>query len=352
MSLFPTQFQIISDIHLETPKSKPTYTHFSKAANFPTKASNLCLLGDIGLVNQEEQLFAFLTSLLDRTPNLKIYYVLGNHEPYETTLEYAVSALERFETESRRRYSDRFYFMNRRRIDMCNISILGCTLWSNISTQAQRCSTTLTDFHDTHGIKVNDPEVGMRARTVADHNKDHATDLAWLNDRVTNIEAEDSRREILILTHHSPTMDPRANNPVHAESNVREGFRTDLSEEICWRSKQVRLWAFGHTHYSCAFQDLEGDGASKLVVANQKGYTRHQELNGTFQLVGYSMRILVVTADKPWTFEWGHEVPASESAANQSTQREQEPAAASKPKVRVRGALGRLLKLGKGSRDA
>jgi len=48
---------------------------------------------------------------------------------------------------------------------------------------------------------------------------------------------------------------------------------TDLSDQICWTSADVRLWAFGHTHCNCDFEDL---GTKKRVVANQKGYCRSE----------------------------------------------------------------------------
>jgi len=44
-------------------------------------------------------------------------------------------------------------------------------------------------------------------------------------------------------------------------------------------SERVKVWAYGHTHFSCQFvEDGEGEGARrgearrKLVVSNQKGY--------------------------------------------------------------------------------
>ncbi|KZL74864.1 ser thr protein phosphatase superfamily [Colletotrichum incanum] len=81
---------------------------------------------------------------------------------------------------------------------------------------------------------------------------------------------EDPRRKIVILTHHSPTEDSRAVKQLHANSNLRSGFSTDLRGQLCWDSPQVRLWAFGHTHYNCDFVD---EGTGKRVYTNQKGYS-------------------------------------------------------------------------------
>lgn len=67
----------------------------------------------------------------------------------------------------------------------------------------------------------------------------------------------------------SPSVDRRTKNPRYEKSTVDLGFMTDLSGQICWKRSTVKLWAFGHTHYSVDFKDEETD---KRVVANQKRY--------------------------------------------------------------------------------
>ncbi|KAF2682947.1 hypothetical protein K458DRAFT_369061 [Lentithecium fluviatile CBS 122367] len=247
MSTFAPQFQIISDLHLETPLASPAYTYFT--THFPLEASNLFLLGDIGLA-RHDQLFAFLRSLLTRTPNLKIFYVLGNHEAYGITMAAARAAMRNFEAKARYEFGDRFFFMNRRRVDLTpTITILGCTLWSRIEdTQAAGCANALTDFHEINGI---------RNRSVEAHNGDHERDLAWLNEQVEAISSYQPERQVIVLTHHSPTTDPRASDSRHAESSLSSGFRTDLSGEVCWKSRSVKM-----------------DGGKKLVVSKQKGYAQ------------------------------------------------------------------------------
>jgi hypothetical protein len=264
------RFQIVSDLHLETPLPTPSYTYFSQPNNFPLRAPNLLLLGDIGLVSHPQPLLTFLRSLLMRDPNLQIFYVMGNHEPYHMTLESAVSRLNEWESLLNAEFGQRFHFMNRRRVDINeHITILGCTLWTHVPPlHAQAVASALTDFHEKKGISE---------RSLDDHNADHRTDLAWLNAAVSRIENTEPQREVLVLTHHSPTTDSRANDKRFAEDRpLNSGFRTDLSREICWMSGRVKVWAFGHTHFSCQFVDeggdREGQKRGKLVVANQKGY--------------------------------------------------------------------------------
>jgi hypothetical protein len=266
----PLRFQILSDLHLETPLSSPSYDHFSLASAIPISAPNLLLLGDIGLA-KHPQLFTFLAAILDHSKDTRIFYVLGNHEAYGTTLELAIQKFTDFEKTADEEYGEgRFVLMNRRRLDLNDtVTLLGCTLWTHIPPpSAHACATLLKDFDDTSGIWD---------RSVHDHNADHDLDLAWLNAQVSQIAATVPHRSIAILTHHSSTIDARANEARHARSRVNEGFRTDLSAEVCWRSPRVKMWAFGHTHFDCQFYDgveAEGDGEGrmKLVVANQKGY--------------------------------------------------------------------------------
>ncbi|KAF2005953.1 hypothetical protein P154DRAFT_551251 [Amniculicola lignicola CBS 123094] len=309
MPPFPPLFQIHSDLHLETPLARPSYAYFSCPTNFPLHASNLFLLGDIGYV-RDASLFTFLTALLQRTPNLKIFYVLGNHEAYGVTLAYAKERLRAFEREVRRDYGERFWFMDRRRVDLSpRVTVLGCTLWTSIPGEAARaCAARLTDFNIARGIKD---------RVVDEHNADHVADLAWLNAQVGEIEREGEsgeEREVVILTHHCPTVDERGADPRRGESEVRVGFATDLSVEVCWRSRRVKMWAFGHTHDSCCFYDEE-EGGKKLVIANQKGYAG---LGGQGEWVA---RTCVVEAGEE---EWKEKRPSTRQHISSRGKQEEE----------------------------
>lgn len=270
----PPRFQIISDLHLETPVQSPSYSYFSSPANFPISADHLLLLGDIGLITHKQPLLQFLQSLLRRDEQLKIFYVAGNHEPYHTTLEACLATLHSWEETLNAEFGSRFHVMQRRRVDIsATTTLLGCTLWTHVPSQyAHTVAAALKDI---------DEKTGIWNRTLDDHNTDHKKDLAWLNAQITTIEDSEPHREIMVLTHHSPTINPRANSKrFPPERPMNSAFRTDLSGEKCWTSPSVKVWAFGHTHFSCQFVDEgnaavagdSGDSRKKLVVSNQKGY--------------------------------------------------------------------------------
>ena len=258
MSLFAPQLQVVSDLHLETPITNPHYS----TAHLNITGTALFLLGDIGLV-VHEGLFLFLRRLLDQNRGCRIFYVLGNHEAYQTTLERAVEKMRAFEEMANEEYGGRFHFLFRNRYDIDdNVTILGCTLWTNIHQhQATEVHARLTDFNDERGIHNWTPEKSCI---------EHARDLEWLNKQVELIQTTEPHRNIMIATHHCPTVDPRATDPVHRSSKMSSAFVSDLSGEPCWTAKAVKLWAFGHTHYSCTFRD---EVTKKLLVSSQKGYS-------------------------------------------------------------------------------
>ena len=257
MSFLPTQFQVLSDLHLETPLSAPQYTTY----NIDAEASNILLLGDLGIVKHED-FFIFLRRTLDRNRGSRIFFILGNHEAYQTTLAQATHTLRKFEQKCSKDFGSRFRFLSRDRYDVNGtITILGCTLWTNVlPEQASQVHARLTDFH---------PERGIRDWTLESLAGEHAKDLGWLNAVVRDIQANEPHRQVVVATHHCPTTDSRAMSPKNAGSTVSSGFVNELEGEVCWTSRVVKMWAFGHTHYSCCFLD---DETEKLLVSNQKGY--------------------------------------------------------------------------------
>ncbi|KAF2851360.1 hypothetical protein T440DRAFT_507266 [Plenodomus tracheiphilus IPT5] len=259
MSLLSPQFQIISDLHLETPISNPQYETY--VPNI--MANNVLLLGDIGLV-KDAGLFTWLRRFLERNRSTRIFYILGNHEPYQLTLAATIQELRDFEVEANSEYGGRFKFLHRDRYDIDQyITILGCTLWTSVqSNQSAEVCQRLTDFNSARGIQHWSLENAL---------EEHQKDLGWLNDQVLKIQSSEPNRQILVATHHCPTTDPRATNPAHSGSTVSSAFVSDLSGQPCWTSTAVKMWAFGHTHYDCMFYDGE---TGKLVIANQKDYNK------------------------------------------------------------------------------
>ena len=274
------QFQIMSDLHLETPQTRPTYDEFK----IQPQCLYLALLGDIGNV-QDPRLFTFIEEQLHHFA--LVFFLLGNHEPYGMTFLAAQESVRAFKDYTDRQRSvpnsstGEFVFLDQTRRDLPGeITVLGCTLFSHIMPeQRETVSRFVSDFSSIDGW------------TMDTHCAAHEADLAWLNGQVTQIVQDEPHRSIVIFTHHSPTTLEAANNPGHLKDSaqVRSAFTTDVSDQVCWASTQVRLWAFGHTHFNCDIQDPQ---TGKRIVANQKGYRRAELLTfSATKIVGFEVDV-------------------------------------------------------------
>jgi hypothetical protein len=81
--------QILSDLHLELPRSSSNGSYTTYQYDFPVTAPNLALLGDIGCT-VDPGLFEWLDIQLLRYE--LVLYVAGNHEPYRSTFVRRLSA--------------------------------------------------------------------------------------------------------------------------------------------------------------------------------------------------------------------------------------------------------------------
>lgn len=258
--------QILSDLHLETPKQYDLY-------EITPKAPYLALLGDIGNIgspSHRSEMLAFLRRQLGLFR--AVLFVPGNHEAWHATWPETTRVLRDFESQvAAERTSDpslgRFILLDRASFRLPSpgggdILILGCSLFSHIpADRAAHVEASINDFYNTGD-----------AWTAAAHNAAHDRDLAWLNAETAAAESDPSVASVAVLTHWSPSLDPRACDPAHVGSAISSGFATDLADEPCWGSAKLALWACGHTHFNFDFQsEREGLGPVR-VFANQRGY--------------------------------------------------------------------------------
>ncbi|KAL0939188.1 ser thr protein phosphatase [Colletotrichum truncatum] len=246
--------QVVSDLHLEATKA---YDYFEIVPKAPT----LALLGDIGSIHAHEAEFlGFLTRQL--TAFRTVLFVPGNHEAYRSSWPQVLASLRKLEDQSRNDPSlGEFLLMDRTlfRVPDSNTVVLGCSLFSYVPPESHHdVSMGLNDF-----FFINDWDVDA-------HNEAHLRDVAWLNEQVAELEQTDNN--IMIFTHWSPSKDVRAADPKHAGSLIASGFSTDLSQEVCFKSKKVAVWAFGHTHFNCDFTVSREDALPLRLLANQRGY--------------------------------------------------------------------------------
>ncbi|KAF3090308.1 hypothetical protein TWF569_004997 [Orbilia oligospora] len=221
------KIQVVSDLHLESGFEYDAY-------ELDPVAPYLALIGDIGNT-RDPGLFNFLKRMLKQ--HELVFFIAGNHEPYHSSWNSTHAKLREFSdlvNKEPELGAGKFIYMNQTRYDLTNeVTILGCVLFSAI-----------------------DPKY-----------MPHESDLAWLNAQVSRIMVEEPNRKIIIFTHYCPTFD--ATEPKYKTSLITSGFTTDMTKEECWKCDNVKVWAFGHTHYN---YDVVEEGTGKRIMANQRGY--------------------------------------------------------------------------------
>ena len=247
--------QILSDLHLEAPKAYDVF-------EIIPKAPYLALLGDVGNITAHKD--DCLTFLIQQLKQFRaVLFVPGNHEAYHSSWPATLETLRTFESDICRNSSlGQFVLLDRAafRLPGTNVVILGCSLFSYIPPESEMAvSVGLNDF-----LHTSDWDVKI-------HNEAHRRDLAWLNAQVAHLEQSDVK--IMIFSHWSPSLDNRALDPKHSESPITTAFSSNLSEEGCFKSDKVMVWAFGHTHYNCDFTiEREASAGPLRLLTNQRGY--------------------------------------------------------------------------------
>jgi metallophosphoesterase superfamily enzyme len=125
-----SSFQILSDLHLEVNRQ---YSSF----DIPVRPSRLILAGDIGRLVDYDEYREFLRRQTERFE--MVFLVLGNHEFYSTSFAAGLEKARQLEKEPS--LNGRLIILHQKRYDLPNshLTILGCTLWSNIPSEKKRC---------------------------------------------------------------------------------------------------------------------------------------------------------------------------------------------------------------------
>ncbi|KAH6892360.1 Metallo-dependent phosphatase-like protein [Thelonectria olida] len=236
--------QIMSDLHLELNRQYATF-------DFEVKAPLLVLGGDIGRLVDYEPFLGFLARQTARFE--RVFLILGNHEFYEMSYDDGIAKAEELEKEEV--LGGKLVVMHRKRWDDqdSKLTILGCTLWSQIPPQAE----------DDVTLRVSDYKM-IKGWSVAQHNACHAADLTFLTSTLSDLDAESEERLILVVTHHAPVI-KGTSRPEHVNNPWKAAFSTDVLTRR--EFGKVAWWMFGHTHFTTEFQR-----GGIRVVANQRGY--------------------------------------------------------------------------------
>lgn len=269
------RIQYASDLHLEILGAVP----------FPTLvkpvAPVLALAGDIG--NPCEPVYQSFLQYCSRNWD-HVVVIAGNHEFYNRKpaekWKYVAPQTVSERLDACRSVAATFpnvRFLERERVDISGVAILGCTLWTDLS-DTEAAEETESRMNDYRLIAV-DGKRRLRAANVAGW---HARDRVWLNTEIS-IAAEEER-PVVVLTHHLPSFDLIAAK-YRGYGLINCAFASDCSELL---RRPVRAWIAGHTH--TATTRIWPTGVQGLI--NPRGYPGETD-------TGYCREIFVDVSTEP-----------------------------------------------------
>lgn len=238
------QFQYLSDLHLEVLQSYEKY-------EIIPRAPNLILAGDIGQLC-DPGLRLFLRSQCRQFE--RVLYVLGNHELYTISHEQALEICSDLESDAE--MDKRLTILYRKRVEVDDIVILGCTLYSNLDlTRHDDSLMLLSDF------------TRIKNWSVESHLQAHRADSDWLEEQLLQESLRQGRpRKVLVITHFAPTF-VNSSNPAKRNEKLDSYFATELLSSPTWQGIDlIKAWVYGHTHWPCDFEL-----GSVRVLSNARG---------------------------------------------------------------------------------
>lgn len=236
---------LLSDLHLEKKSIDLNLEYFTEICN----PDIICLCGDIGdPLNQNYQHF-----LLDCANKciIKTFVIMGNHEAYGKTLSETSNMISKI-----CKKHDKLVFLNNSAFDVGNIRFLGSTLWSDIDiSESWNIRCDISDFHN-----ILNWGIGQCKQTFS-------SNITWIQNEL-NV-ARNNNIHVVVLTHHVPLLS--LGDPKYKGSPLKSAFASDLKKLFSSNSDIIKLWCYGHDHYS---MDIVLEGTR--IVSNQYGYNQEQ----------------------------------------------------------------------------
>jgi predicted phosphohydrolase len=218
---------------------------------FPKDADVLTLAGDCAV----GKAFYSLATRLHSITGAEIVCICGNHEFYYQDIDYLLSW-----------YRDAFgahpgvHFLENESIAIDDVTFIGATLWTNFSALGQtiaerylndQMNTSHTEFYVMH----------RRGQRIV------ARDILEMHDEsVIYIATELNRHQpdkTIVVTHFPPSLALR--NRKQPLNDGSAYYSASLDNLL--KAQPVRLWVYGHNHYS---NRTNIDGTE--LVSNQLGY--------------------------------------------------------------------------------
>lgn len=262
-----TQFQVVSDLHLEMLNKGTPFTDKLPPALAPV----LIMAGDI-YAGREPDFGTVMRTIAARYKH--VVYVPGNHEFYG--FRWSVYAHDEVLEYMKRVCRDipNLHFLYNSSVVIDGVTFFGGTMWTNIpESEFPLTHFKMGDF-SVIGFRSN-PQKPVRELSPEDVVGMHMETTRHLDSTIQAIR--DSRQQcqqLVVVTHHAPSM-------AHMRSFTRGDqykafyYSTDIDRFLT--NPPVTAWIHGHTHSS---SNVVTAGGTR-IIANARGYDApsFQELN-------------------------------------------------------------------------
>ncbi|WP_227430128.1 metallophosphoesterase [Psychrobacter sp. I-STPA6b] len=252
--------QILSDLHIDS------YAHRGKAmGDIPhTSAEVIIVAGDTA---NSDQGMPWLQEQAERLAK-PIVTIAGNHEYFGEDVLCFDERLKQWDNFSRE-HAQGVKVLQCSSIDIADVRILGCTLWTDYQYQAdeQTIASAMAFMRDYQQIRAGSelfsPEISMQI---------HAQHRQWLYHALQ--QAYDERQKCVVVTHHSVSPLSVSKKYAHLSSNA--AFVSDFSVWM-YEPWAPKLWVHGHTHEAFDYQL-----GNTRVVVNPRAYPGEVSSTGVY----------------------------------------------------------------------
>lgn len=274
---FGDVFQVYSDLHsLITSSSELTLTIEEIRKVLVPRKPFLILAGDIMKIDHPnfKDLFTYVSEKWSH-----VFYVLGNHEFYNSTKTYS-ALLKEYKAFFKRMRNIHLLEKECRFLEFrgVKIQIVGCTLWSHV--QSREVFQGIGSAHHILKTKKQNIDIDYYNKRL------NRPSVRWLLFEIDKIRL--SRKEckpdiLIVLTHFPTTSSPKIFKPSFREEGTQTGLILANSNEnidnaiittlFCGDEDEVDdvkkiFFVSGHTHFSYSYTHLEGRVS---YISNQQG---------------------------------------------------------------------------------
>ena len=262
---------LASDIHLE----------FGALEAPMPEGEVLILAGDITLIGAldpegdlydpgavvRDRTFAFLEQCRDNFE--RVFYLIGNHEPYHYDLTRTPHII--------RRWLTAVELLENRALALSeDVILVGGTLWTDMNKgrDAMAVGNTMNDFRI---ISIADEEDRHGGHTRLFRPQDAMARFEKTKGCIAETARANPDKTIVVATHHAPSV--QGLNVEHtrdAADSINAAYYTDLHAFI-EGLPNIKWWLHGHTHLQKAYRIGQCH-----VLSNARGYIGHEPCADAF----------------------------------------------------------------------